>query len=128
MERFKLSFCEIILLERDIAEVIVNDGVEIDLLMVEEYHAFLIAKMAPHFSLLVNKINSYSYTFEAQLHLATLSQINKMAVLVYNRASDLATKNLASLTRETPWNLEMFSERESALTWLYIKQANEVTS
>ncbi|MFT5757832.1 MAG: hypothetical protein ACI9LM_002568 [Alteromonadaceae bacterium] len=119
MNKFKLSFCEVILLEKDIAEVIVDDGVEVNLLMVEEYHAFLLKQMTYPFSLLINKKNSYSYTFEAQLQVATLSQINVMAVIAYTRTAEISTKNLASFTREIPWQLEVFNERELALHWLY---------
>jgi hypothetical protein len=115
-----------ILLEKDIVEVIVDDGIEIDLLMIEEYHKFLLDKMAYPFSILINKINSYSYTFEAQLQLATLSQINVMAVIAYTRTSEISTKNLASFTREIPWTLEIFNERESALSWLCNAHKNKI--
>jgi len=126
MTNFKLSFCEIKLLEKDIAEVIVDEGVEINLSMVAEYHSFLLDKMTYPFSLLINKKHSYSYTFEAQLQLATLSQINVMAVVAYTKISEISTKNLASFTREIPWILEIFSEREVALCWLYSKHSNHI--
>ena len=40
--------------------------------MVEEYHAFLLKHLVSPFSLLINKINSYTYSFDAQVNLATL--------------------------------------------------------
>jgi len=126
MTKYKLSFCEIILLEKDIAEVIVDDGVEINLSMVEEYHTFLLDKMAYPFSLLINKKNSYSYTFEAQLQLATLTQINVMAVVAYTKICEISTNNLVSLPREKLWHLEIFNDRELALTWLRNKNENKV--
>jgi len=49
--------------------------------MVEEYHAFLLAHLVSPFSLLINKINSYSYNFDAQINLATLKEIKAMAVV-----------------------------------------------
>ena len=128
MTKFKLSFCEIILLEKDIAEVIVDDGVEINLSMVEEYHTFLLDKMAHPFSLLINKKNSYSYTFEAQLQLATLTQINVMAVVAYTKISEISTKNLVSLPREKLWQLEIFNDRELALAWLHNKHNSKVAA
>ena len=128
MNKYKLSFCEIILLKNDIAEVIVDDGIEINLSMVEEYHTFLLDKMAHPFSLLINKKNSYSYTFEAQLHLATLTQINFMAVIVYTKISEISTKNLVSLPREILWQLEIFNDRELALTWLHNKHSNKIAA
>jgi len=118
MNKYTLSFCEITLLEKDIAEVIINEGIEINLAMVEEYHALLLNKLVYPFSLLINKKNSYSYTFEAQLQLAALPQINVIAIVTYTKISEISTRNLASLPREIPWRLEMFNDRELALNWL----------
>ncbi len=122
MTTHTLSFCTITLLQKNIAEVIVNDGVEMSLEMVETYHQFLLDNMPDSFSLLINKKNSYTYSFEAQLHLATLTQINSMAVLVYNSISAATTKSLASMPRAIPWKLEVFIDRENAIKWLQKKQ------
>lgn len=122
MKTYKLSFGEITTLQDDIAEVIINDGVEIDLEMVEEYHELLLNKMKPPFSLLVNKVNSYTYTFEAQQQIATLTQINAMAIVAYNKMTETSTKNLASMPRDTPWKIKIFNERKIALSWLQGEQ------
>ncbi|RMZ51422.1 hypothetical protein EB822_02805 [Flavobacteriaceae bacterium PRS1] len=118
----KLSFGEITLLQEDIAEVIVNDRVEFNLEMVAEYHEFLINKMKCLFSLLINKLNSYTYTFEAQQHLATLTDINAMAVVSYSNITELTTKSLIQVPREINWKIKIFNEREVALQWLQDQQ------
>ena len=118
MSKYRLSFGEIILLKSNLAEVIVDDGVEMDLEMVKEYHEFLLDKLKHPFSLLINKVNKYTYTFEAQLKLATLTEISSMAVLAYDRITESSTKSLVSIPRATPWNLKIFRERTSALEWL----------
>jgi len=118
----KLSFGEITLLQEDIAEVIVNDRVEFNLEMVAEYHEFLINKMKCPFSLLINKLNSYTYTFEAQQHLATLTDINAMAVVSYSNITELTTKSLIQVPREINWKIKIFNEREVALQWLQDQQ------
>ncbi len=118
----KLSFGEITLLQEDIAEVIVNDRVEFNLEMVTEYHEFLINKMKCPFSLLINKLNSYTYTFEAQQHLATLTDINAMAVVSYSNITELTTKSLIQVPREINWKIKIFNEREVALQWLQDQQ------
>ncbi|VAW59807.1 hypothetical protein MNBD_GAMMA08-1399 [hydrothermal vent metagenome] len=122
MTTHTLSFGTITLLQKDIAEVIVNDGVEMNLEMVETYHQFLLENMPESFSLLINKKNAYTYSFEAQLQLATLTQINSMAVLVYSNISAAATKNLATMPRAIPWKLEVFNDRKNAIKWLQKKQ------
>ena len=118
MDLYELSFGKIIILREDIAEVIINDNVVMDEQMVNEYHAFLLSHLRAPFSLLVNKINSYTYDFSAQRKLAALQEINKMAVVVYNRATKVATEYLASVPREVPWNLKIFIDRGIAYDWL----------
>jgi len=81
MDLHVLPFAKIIILQKDIAEVMINDGVEMDTKMVDQYHDFLLSHLHPPFSLLINKVNSYTYDFQAQIHLATLKEINAMAVI-----------------------------------------------
>ncbi len=118
----ELSFAKIVILREDIAEVIVNDGVEMDRAMTEEYHDFLLSNLRHPFSLLINKVNSYTYTFDAQINLATLKEINAMAIISYNRITKKSTENLASRPRAVDWNLKIFSNRDEALTWLESEQ------
>jgi hypothetical protein len=118
MESHILSCGEIKILQEDIAEVIVNDMVEMDISMVEEYHAFLLKELKAPFSLLVNKKYSYTYTFEAQTLLANLPEINTMAVISYNQQTEAITKGLIEFPRDLPWNIQLFRHRDAALDWL----------
>lgn len=124
MNLYELPFAKIIILRDDIAEVMINEGVIMDLAMVEQYHDFLLSHLRAPFSLLVNKVNAYSYDFVAQEKLATLKEINAMAVIAYNRITKIATENLASFPRDVKWNLRIFSDREEALAWLLSEQAS----
>lgn len=117
-----LDFAEITLLREDIAEVIINEGVEMDMNMVEQYHDYLLSHLRAPFSLLVNKLNAYTYNFEAQQKLATLKEINAMAVVAYNRVTLISTETLSSYPREDKWNLKIFADRGDALTWLLSQQ------
>ena len=118
MQLHELSFAKIIILEDDIAEVIINDGVEMNENMVDTYHEFLITHLSAPCFLLVNKINSYTYDFPAQIKLGTIEQIGAMAVVAYNRTTEIATNTLASYPRDKKWNIQIFSDRDSALQWL----------
>jgi len=122
MDLHELPFAKIIILRDDIAEVMINDGVRMNEEMVEQYHDFLLSHLRAPFSLLVNKINSYTYDFHAQEKLATLKEINVMAVVAYNRVTKLTTETLASYPRDVKWNLEIFSNRDEALAWLLSEQ------
>ena len=122
MELHELPFAKVIVLRDDIAEVMINDGVIMDIAMVEQYHDFLLTHLRAPFSLLVNKVNAYSYDFNAQEKLATLKEINAMAVVAYNRVTEITTEILASYPRNVKWNLRIFSNRDDALTWLLSEQ------
>lgn len=124
MNTYELSFGKIIILREDIAEVIINDGIEMNGRMVREYHAFLLSHLKNSFSLLVNKINSYTYDFEAQLNIATLREIKAMAIVSYNQNTRLSTESLATtIPRDVVWNLKIYSNRDEALRWLISEQA-----
>ena len=122
MDLHELPFAKIIILRDDIAEVMINDGVRMNEEMVEQYHDFLLSHLRAPFSLLINKINSYTYDFHAQEKLATLKEINAIAVVAYKRVTKLTTETIASYPRDVKWNLEIFSNRDDALAWLLSEQ------
>jgi len=122
MDLHELPFAKIIILREDIAEVMINEGVRMDAAMVETYHDFLLSHLRAPFSLLINKINSYTYDFQAQEKLATLKEIYAMAVVAYNRVTRITTETLASYPRDVKWNLKIFSNRDEALAWLISQQ------
>lgn len=122
MDLYELSFAKIIILNDNVAEVMINEGVEMDEAMVKQYHDFLQSHLQPPIYLLINKINSYTYNFQAQMNLATIKEINAMAVVAYNRVTEISTKTLASYPRSDSWNIKIFSNRNEALDWLLLEQ------
>jgi len=123
VELYELSFAKIIIIRDDIAEVIIDKDIEMNANMVEQYHEFLLAHLRHPFSLLINKVNSYTYDFDAQLNIAKLKEINAMAVVAYNRMAVSAAKSLESVAKwDKEWNLNIFSNRDEALTWLVSEQ------
>ncbi|WP_291621956.1 hypothetical protein [Colwellia sp.] len=112
------------MLSDSIAEVIVNEGVEMNLAMVSQFHEFLLAHLQSPFSLLINKENAYSYDFDAQVTIGNLTEIHAMAVVAYNQATKISTTYmLESIPRPVAWNLRIYSDREVALNWLQLEQA-----
>ena len=124
MNLYELPFAKIIILHEDIAEVIIDEAIVMDSHMVDEYHKFLLTHLQAPFSLLINKVNSYSYDFSAQTKLANLEEINAMAVVAYNRITKITTESMASYPRSKQWNLKVFPNREEALEWLLHEQNN----
>ena len=119
MKTHQLSFAKIIIIKDNLAEVIVDDGVLIDLKKVGEYHEFLLTHLRAPFSLLVNKKHSYTYTFKAQTEIASLNQIKAMAVVVEGFNAKKSTDFLISMNNmSSVWNIQTFMLREEALVWL----------
>jgi hypothetical protein len=118
MHTYTLPFGDITILQENLAEVVIYDGIIMDEGIVDDYHNFLLLKLKSPFSLLINKKFAYSYTFDAQLKIGSLSQIDKMAVIVYSNFTEMATKSLISLNVNKNWNIKIFQDRDLALTWL----------
>ena len=118
MNVHKLGFSTVKLVSEDIAEVIVNHGVEMDQSMVDLFHDFLVTHLKPPFSILLNKVNSYSYDFNAQEKLFTIEEINNIAVVCYNSSSVSAMKYITQMPKSRAWNSQIFTDRDTALNWL----------
>jgi hypothetical protein len=118
MNTYSLPFGDITILQENLAEVVIYEGIIMDEGIVNDFHNFLLLHLKPPFSLLINKKFAYSYTFGAQLKIGSLIQIDKMAVVAYSNLTEMATKSLINLNSKKPWNIKIFQDRESALTWL----------
>lgn len=118
MKTYKLSFGEIIILKANLAEVIINEGVLMDLDMVNEYHKFLLKHLEAPFSLLINKKHSYTYTFDAQKNIASLDEIKAMAVVVEGFNAKTSTNFLISINSGNKWNIKTFRLRNEAISWI----------
>lgn len=118
MKPHTLSFGTVTLLRPDLAEVIVSEGIEMNLEMVNEYHAFVTKHLADPCGTLINKKNRYTYTFEAQLAISNLAKIKAIAVVAPSDSARIVTQTLMKLPTHTHWNLHIFPDREIALEWL----------
>ena len=121
MDLHELSFGKIIILHNNVAEVIINEGVEMDEELVNQFHDFLFDNLKSPFSLLINKINSYSYSFEALAKLGAKKEIRAIAVVAYTRTSKISTESIASFPKEVKWNMSVFSNRDEAIKWLMLE-------
>jgi hypothetical protein len=118
MKSFRLSFATITILDKNLAEIIIDEGVIVDEVMVDEYHDFLLTNLTAPFSIIINKKNGYSYTFEAQKVIWNLKEIHLIAAIVTTSGAVMATETLIKLNEHNNWNIEMFKNRESALEWI----------
>lgn len=121
MGNYKLSFGTITILQENLAEVIVNEGVVMDETMILEYHDFLLNNLTAPFGLLINKIHAYAYTFDAQKAIAHLDQIKSMAVVANTSGAVMSTETLINVNGNIHRNIKLFQDREDALSWLILQ-------
>ena len=120
--KYKLSFASVQIINGNVAEIIVNPNTLITLEMCEEYDAFLLTHFEQPFAILNNKVNSFSYTFEANLHIASLENLRAIAVVNYNNEGSEQSKKLVSFRPNESWDFKEFSAlqcgRKQAIAWL----------
>ncbi|RHW76938.1 hypothetical protein [Colwellia sp. RSH04] len=126
----RLSFASVKLINPNIAEVIVDAGVNISIEMVEEYEALLGQLFHDEFALIVNQINSYDYSFEAKLLIGSHEKLKAIAVIFYNKNAEKIASEIANLRRVDDFNVRLYPGlelgRQECMTWLEeeLKQAS----
>lgn len=120
MEFHELSFGKVALLQSDVAEVMVDEGVEVDIAMVDEIHRCFLSLFDDSFSLLINKSNSYSTQFDALIHFGTLSSIDKIAIFAPNKMAKLSADFSADMPTSADLNIQVFTNRDDAFAWLIL--------
>jgi hypothetical protein len=117
-----LSFAKVNIINENIAEVIVEQGVEISLEMSEEYNDFLAEIFPKNFALLINKVNQYDFSFEAKLSMASHENLTAIAVITYDDKSKQSVERIAALRQLDGWNLRVFNGLnlgwQDGLDWL----------
>lgn len=114
----RLSFCKIIPRTENITEVIIDNDVEVNDEMVDEYHAWLDAHHDGDFAILVNKTNRYTYTFNAQLRLGKIEKMKLAAFLVRDSAGETAVKAMMGIKSRRQMPNNIFYDHAEALNWL----------
>ncbi len=114
----ELSFAEITVLQPNIAEIVIANGVSVTSEMVKEYHRLLKQNLKKPSGLLINKCNSYTYSFGAQIELGLANHIKATAILVHRDSSVLIMQSIKEMPDHAQWNMDIFFEREPAVAWL----------
>lgn len=121
-EAHQLSFCSVNFISHNIIEVIVNQGIEVSIEMVEEYDAFMANNFDSDFAILINRINHYDYSPEAKWLIGSNPYIKAMAVIYYDDLTRMSTDLLKKTRAVDGWNLQSFSGLElgwqRAVNWL----------
>ena len=118
MEVHQISFAKIAVINSYLAEVTVNNGVDIDIDMVDEIHKALMSLLGHTFSLLINKSNAYSTQLDALIKFGSLPAIDKIAVFAPNKLAQMSADFSATIPSSQALNIQVFTEREEAMNWL----------
>lgn len=116
--RLDIGFGRIKQIRKDIAEVVINEGVELSERHVEKLHDSLVFHYEAPFSILVHKVNSYSYEFNALTKFGAIPEIERIAVVASSKAAVTAASMLMIAPRESELDLKIFNNKAEALQWL----------
>jgi len=118
----RLSFAYFNILSDNILEVVVDEGIEMTMEMIEECHQFISTNFQEDFGILVNKVNNYAYSYEAKLSVAAYENLKALAFVYYSKESRETTKELNEIRALDGWNYKVFSGLElgwqQAYEWL----------
>ena len=112
------KFGVIRLIESRIGEVIINEGVVVDMELALNFCETLMQLFSHDFALLLNEKYTHSYTAEARKYLSELKHLKAMAVLFQMRFHDAANQYLRVVDEHARWNMKVFYDRGRAIEWL----------
>lgn len=115
---YKVSFGKIKKLPHNIGEIIADEGVDINIAMVNEVHQALTEIFSHSFSLLINKTNAYSTQLDALILFGELKTIDKIAIYAPNPLAKLSADFSATIPSSAKLAIEVFTDRNDALAWL----------
>lgn len=120
--KHRLSFGHFNILAESILEVVADEGVEMTLEMIEECHQFVEKHFTEDFGMLVNRVNNYTYSYEAKLSIASYEHLKAIAFVYYSHDSKHVTEELYQTRAFDEWNFRIFSGLElgwqQAYKWL----------
>jgi hypothetical protein len=120
--KHRLSFGFYNVLPNNIVEVTTDEGIEISLEMVEESSEFLSQHITGAFAMLINQINNYTYSYEAQLSVGSYENLKAVAFVYYSAKGEESIKKLQSNRSFDQWDYPIFSGLElgwqQAQKWL----------
>lgn len=120
--KHRLSFGYFTLLAENIVEVTIDEGVEVSLEMIEESDLFLKAHVFSDFGMLINRINEYTYSYEAKLTMGSYTGLKAIAFVYYSDESKSLIEKINVMRALDNWNSSIFSglelEWQQALKWL----------
>jgi len=121
VKEYTLDYCTIQVRDDDIMAFEINDGVNVDGMMVAELTHLANENMDGPFGILSNRIHSFSLSFEAISALAQHDDMAALAIVVHSSKSRMLaeTQNFfISTLKKKP--IKIFMDVDSAISWLQV--------
>ena len=119
---FTTSFGHVKIISSNIAEIVINHGIEISLEVMEEYETLMNKHFTDHYATLINRINNYSYAYEVLLCIGSIKNLKAVAVINYGIENKQQAKDISAVHHVDNLNIKLFSGlelgRDNAIDWL----------
>lgn len=120
--KYRTSYGYINVINNNILEITPDEGAIISLEMVEETQGFINEHITQNFAMLINQINNYHYSYEAQLSVGSYANLTAIAFVYFSEQGQDMSKNLVKKRAIDNWNFQIFSGLDLgwqlALSWL----------
>ena len=116
--RSHLDFCDITNIADSITEIKIDEDIIVDETMVDEFHNWLAQHHNDEFGLLVNKTNHYTYTFNAQLKIGQIENMQAAAFLVKEHSAEVAVQAVMGIKQRRQIPNSTFYKHQDAVEWL----------
>jgi len=116
----RLSFCSVSEIEKDLFEMVIDDGITLDLTCAQEELEFWTALREDPFGVLLDCRTSFSYDYEGAARLGQSPLLRKMAILIYSEVQHTSNSLAMNINHAAmPDKLsKLFVSRSEALGWL----------
>lgn len=102
----------------NIIELIIDEGVEINVDMTRALHVAIEQWADGPTGFVVHKLNSYSVSFDAQQIIGDLPGIAVSAVVAYNQFGEMSAQQVIAMSEMPEGTVAIFPTLENAVFWL----------
>ena len=104
-----------------IGEVVISEGVVVDVELVMNLQRTVTELFAGEYALLLNQKYKHAYTVEAQQYLSEMQGLQALAVLFKMRMNNVASEFLEVFHAHTISQMRVFHSRSMSIAWLKSK-------
>ncbi|MDF1831884.1 MAG: hypothetical protein P1U52_05985 [Porticoccaceae bacterium] len=118
-DEYKLPFGCLKCPADNIIEMIIDEGVEINVAMVKVLHATVEQLVGDEpAGFIVHKLNPYSVSFDAQQIIGDLPGIVVSAVVAYNHFGEMTAQQVIAMSEVPEADIAIFPTLDNAIFWL----------